>query len=208
MEQDKLLVYVAIFAVVLSLLGTIVSYNSIMSMRKFFTGFATENGTVTVEVSVQTLIKIYRAGGVDDSTTINWGQGSVEGGKDYALLVSNGTVYQGSWSVIPEGFFVRNIGNTNVSLKISSLYDVNTFLGGTDPQFKYNVSNLEAGSCTFVSGYENVYKDFSTTPEQFCDVFQFADDKDEIRVDVLLKVPSDSLTGIRNNTVILTYEAV
>lgn len=212
METDNLLIAVAVVAVAFSLIGTAVTYNYVSDYNNFMTGFATESGVVNVTVSTQTAIEIISAGGVAGQKNVTWGSGAVDtsGGNTYAILSTNGTVTGSStWSAVTGGFIVRNIGNSNVTMAIHSNPTAATFIGGTGPEFKYNISNSEAGSCvTFPVSTENTYKEFTDSPADICTLFLPNTDKDEVRIDVLLKVPSDSLTGTRNSTVVLTYSAV
>ncbi len=210
-SDNKLLFYVAIFAVLTSLAGVAITYNSISNTRNFITGFATEEGVVNLTVTTQALIEIYSAGGVAGQKNISWGSGIVDtsGGNTLAILATNGTVQGGTWDPISEGFLIRNIGNVNVTLGIHASQTANAFIGGSSPQFRYNLSNFEANSCTtFAGGVQNTYVDFQGTSQPACTNFRFNEANDELRLDILLRIPSDSLTGARSSTVVLTYSGV
>jgi hypothetical protein len=214
METDNLLVFVAVLAVVLSVAGTIVTYNSVANRNNFLTGFVVEEGVVNVTIETLANIEIISAGGSVGQKNITWGAGKVNvtGGNTYAILATNGTVYMGEeWGAISEGFVVRNIGNINVTLDIHATPIAAGFIGGTGPEFKYNVTNVETGSCaSFPGSVEGLYRDFLAVgdKERICNVFQFGTDNDEIMIDVLLKIPSDSSTGARSSVVTLTYDGI
>jgi hypothetical protein len=213
MEVDNLLVFVAVLAVVLSAVGTVVTYNSLSSYNNFFTGFAVEQGVVNVTVDSLASIEIYSAGGVEGSKNITWGSGRVAPGLgNYAILATNGTVSGADpgaeWTPINGGFLIRNIGNSNVTLDVNVTSTASAFIGGTSPLFQYNVSNLEAGSCSDFQIGENTYHDFLDSATRVCNVFQFYEASDEIRMDILLKIPSDSHIGERSSTVVLSYSVI
>jgi hypothetical protein len=216
MESNNLFVAVAIFAVVFSFAGAFVAYNSFADYNGIFTGFAVEQGVVNVTVSSLASIEIYSAGGELDKKTIDWGSGRVApGAGNFAILSTNGTVSgsdpSAKWNGVTGGFLIRNIGNTNVSLEIHATPTAAEFIGGSNPSFQYMFSNLEAGSCaSWENGVENTYREFlsSASKEKVCNDFQYSESGNEIRLDVMLKIPADSLTGQRSSTVVLTYESI
>lgn len=208
MERNNLLLLVTIIAVFMSVVSFYVVYNSVGLFNNFFTGFVTENGTVVLTIDTRAEIKIISANGSDGSKALNWGSGVFDAGVPSALLVSNGTVVGGNWPNITKGFVVENVGNLNVSLNISAIDDAPIFLGGTDPLFQYNVTNIKADSCIFHAGMGNAWKNFTKNPVGVCSNFKFIDTNDSIRIDIMLKIPNDGKTGELTNTVILTYEAL
>lgn len=215
MESNNSLMIVAVFAVALSFIGAFMAYNSFSNYNGMLTGFAIEEeGVVNVTISSLSSIEIYSAGGTPDSKVIDWGTGRVAPGPgNFAILSTNGTVTgaDGSapWSAVNGGFLVRNIGNTKVSLSIHATPTAADFIGGSSPSFQYNLSNLEASSCSsWETGIENVYTEFGSTPSSVCTSYGFAEDADELTLDILLKIPSDSKTGQRSSVVTLTYDAV
>ncbi len=207
MNQDNLLLIVAVVAVAITIIGLGVTYNSLSVFNNFLTGFATENGTVSVNIQTIASINITSANNAPGKT-LNWGSGTFNAGASHALLVSNGTVVNGTWTSIAKGFVVENVGNLNVTLNISAVSAASTFLGGTSPLFQYKFSNNESGSCTFSAGVENTWKEFTTTSTAACSKFHFVDTSDRINLDILVKIPNNGKTGALTNTVVLTYESV
>lgn len=203
METDKLLVWIAVIAVIISIAGVFITYNSVSLIQNVLTGRATDSGTVNLTVQTSALINF-------TTDNINWGSGLVDAGKTYAVLATNGTVTDGNWTSVSDPFIVENIGNVNVTIAISFSNDADDFLGGTSPEYKYNITNSEAGACDVgATGFTlGSWVEASTGSTDVCDSFAFADALDEMQIDIYLKVPSDSLTGSRGSVVTLTYDAV
>jgi hypothetical protein len=211
MNSDNLLLTVAAVAVIVSIVGISVTYNSISTFDNFLTGFATEVGYVNVSISSSASINITSAGGNAGSKAINYGAGTVDTGKDRALLVTNNTVTDGSWSAIDGGFLIENIGNVNVTLNVSANMTAATiFPASTSPQFQYNISNNEANACSeYWAGYEAVFKDFTTSASDgVCRNFSNMDSRDELRMDILFDIPSDASENSEYIEITLTYSSV
>ncbi len=209
MNQDNLLLIVAIVAVGITIIGLSVTYNSLSVFNNFLTGFAfTENGTVVLTIDTRAEINITSANGTAGSKSLDWGSGVFDAGAPYALLVSNGSVVGGTWPNVTSGFVVENVGNLNVTLSISSLDDASTFLGGTEPLFQYNITDSEDSSCVFESGVDGEWKNFTTVSTSVCTNFKFVDTNDEINLNILVKIPNDGKTGELTNTIVLAYEGI
>ena len=209
MKAEGVLLVVAVIAVVVSVAGLFVTYDSINLIRQKITGLATETGEVNITIESLVSINITSAGG-SAGKKIDFGSGYVTAGNTYAVLATNNTMVGGtSWNSVDGGFVVENLGNVNVTVGIKSTNAAAGFLGGTSPLYQYNVSVTEASSCNYTAGYGgNTYKDMTAGDITICDVFQNGDAMDEMRIDILLKVPSDSVTGALSETVTLTYDTV
>lgn len=211
MKNENILLTVAVIAVVVSMAGLFITYDSINLIKQRITGFATETGQVNITIQSQASINITSAGGTGGSTIIDFGSGYVSTGQDYAILATNGTMFQGtSWNTVSEGFIVENIGNVNVTLGIKSTSNAAGFLGGSSPLYQYNVSNNKPGSCNFTtSGYAgDVYEEMTSSNVPICERFEPDSSSDQIRIDILLRVPSASNTGDLQQTVTLDYSEV
>jgi len=210
MNSDNLLLIIAVVSVIVVLVSSTYTYNSISTFRNFLTGFAVEEGYVQVEIISAAAINITSAGGELGSKTINWGPGAVAPGADFAILATNGTVFQSdptyTWTMINGGFIIQNIGNVNVTLSITSI-DATNFIGGTDALFQYNITNAKPDSCVFETGIvESTYIDFSDIATPVCSSFNSNPERDTINMDVLLRIPRDAPPGALDTTVTLTYE--
>ena len=211
MEQNNLLMTVAVLAVVISFIGVSVTYNSVSSFRNYLTGFATENGTVNLSVSSLASVEIRTVNTVS-TDTLQWGSGSVNvsdpafSAQGYAILYTNTTSDNCSngWNDIDEGFIIENTGNVNVSLDISSSLVAADFVGGTSPSFMYYVDDSGEDSNSCID--DATLTEFTTTPAQLCSTFQFEDSRDSLELGLYLKIPTDADTGEATNIIVLTYE--
>ena len=211
MDSDSFLLTIAVIAVVVSVIGVSMTYNSISTFQNILTGYATEEGFVNVSIESSVLINITSANASVGSKTLDWGNGSVSSGQVYAVLASNGTrTNVNDFDQIDQGFIIRNLGNVNVTLNVSSTYNADSWLGAGS-EFQYNFSNYVAGSCgTWNSDYTVLtYQDFTTaaTTGGICDNFQSGSDR-YLRMDVLIGFPNTVPAANYDNTVTLTYETV
>lgn len=204
MNSDDLLLSVAVVAVVVSLLGMGMTYYSVDNFKKtWVTGFAVTD-TAIVNLTVESNLAI-------NFTTdlIEFGSGQVDAGASNATLdTAAGTVTNGNWTVVTQGFVLENIGNVDANLSFKTGKTAGEFIGGAaagGPQYKWNVTDDEAGSCEATSGFTlGAWNDYNTSGVEVCDVFYANDTKDAIRIDIFLLIPSDSKTGTLTDTVTAT----
>jgi len=188
--------YIAIAVIVVSLL--------VIGVR--FTGHVVQStGIVNVSVDPTAAINF-------TTNFINFGNGSVILGQPYAVLESNvANAVNGSWAYSAQNFTLENIGNINVSLQLKTNKDAAVFIGGTNPEYQYNVTNTKAESCTGASGVTlTAWNDVNTTDPgtTICPSFGFASAYDQIQIDVRLLIPSDSKTGNFTDTFTVTGTAL
>lgn len=208
MDEDRLILVVAVLAVAVSIFAAGVTYLSVASFSSKISGLATGEANLTVESVAQINFS-------DDS--INWGSGRVNAGKTAAFLDTTlGTVTSGNWTA-QTGLRIENIGNNNVSLNISGTKTAAALLGGTSPAYRWNVSNNESGSClnssggTTMTGSEklDIFVTVNTSVASlFCGRFQFVDASDQVRIDFNVTVPDDALTGAAGDVITATAIAV
>jgi len=204
-NNSQILLVVTVFAVMISMVGAGFTYYTVNRYKNtWFTGFALQSGDVNLTVETSAAINFT----VD---SINWGSGRVDSGQSSATLNTccGGSVTNGNWTAVTQGFEVRNIGNVNLTLKLKTGLTAATFIGGTavTPDYEFNVTNKEAGSCTVAAGYTlGTFVDVNTTSPgtAVCSLFESRDAADEVRIDIKLVVPSDSLTGARGDTMTAT----
>jgi hypothetical protein len=189
LSNNDMINYAAVLVIVVSL----------ASIGMQITGYAAVTDTAVVNVTVMTSAAI-------NFTTdyINFGEGLVDGGQSGAHLHTNGTAtVDGNWTSLGSGFTLENIGNVNLSLGLMADNDADGFIGGTNPQFRYLVSESagNAGSCASASG---TWTDFTTSNVSVCANFPIEDTRDEVDVDIHLYIPSDSNVGELTATVTAT----
>lgn len=180
-----------------SYISIIVIVVSLASIGMNLTGYATVTDTAVVNVTIDTSAAI-------NFTTafVDFGNGTVNGGESGANLSTENSVTGGSWSPISSGLVLENIGNTNVSIAFKSDKNADTYIGGTNPTFKYKITETESGSCAgnTASGYIEI----NTTDFTVCPIFPYSDSNDEISIDIELYIPSDSLVGEQTATITAT----
>ncbi|MBW6442715.1 hypothetical protein K0A97_02955 [Patescibacteria group bacterium] len=205
MNSDKFLLGIAIFAISVSFIGVLFTHFTINEYKNLkFTGFYVQEGNVSLNVLSVAAINFT----VSD---INWGSGQVNDSADYAILDTccGGSVTDGNWSIVSQGFEIRNVGNVNVSLNLTSDDDATTFIGGGGPLFQLNVTNIDSGACT-ANGITlgQYFEVTSPATMAICNPFQFLNATDEIRIDVKIKIPKDSNTGLRKTTLSAVVSSV
>lgn len=142
---------------------------------------------------------------------VDFGEGQVTPGNFNATINSLGECVGGTWTPSNQGFLLENMGNINVTVDLKSEKNADTFLGGTSPEYKFNVTNIEAGSCVNGTGFLlSQWVDVNTTypGTRICSNFMFLDSNDSLRIDIQIVVPSDSLKGLQTDTFTATATAI
>ncbi|MBT3398348.1 hypothetical protein HOA55_01620 [archaeon] len=167
------------------------------------TGYASASGSINLTVSNYTIINF-------TTSTINWSSGQVDDSASYAILdTAAGNVTDGNWTAVSNGFVVENIGNVDVIFNLSFGKTAATFLGGTSPEYKFNVTNSEASSCTAASGFTlGAWNEVSSGQIAVCSNLSYSPSSDSIRIDFKLQIPSDSYIDTRGDTMTATIEEV
>lgn len=159
-------------------------------------GFAVSEDSSQINITIQEAIIINFT--LDQ---INWGSGRVTAG--YALLNTGAGVNNvtgGDWPGNDNGFLLENIGNLDVKLYLKTGLNASSFIGGNDPIYQYNITNNETSACVNTSDFSlgmlyDVNDSFFGDGTLVCDIFRHNDSMDELRIDVKLKIPSDSKIG-------------
>jgi hypothetical protein len=210
-NADSVLLVLAIAAVLVSAVGAGVTYNNLgMQKETLLTGFATTTDNATVNITILSSIAINFT-----TDSINFGAGRHDIGATNATLVTIPTVNNtgGNWTNVTSGFVLENIGNLNVSIYLMTGKSAATFLGGTGPEYQYNVTPInDAGSSLAAYGTScmnvstlSLWRDVNNTQlgsnrdqegTYVCRNFSYQDtNTDTLRIDLRLVVPSDSFTG-------------
>jgi hypothetical protein len=167
------------------------------------TGKVTDTDTAIVNVTIESSIAI-------NFTTdlVDFGSGQVNLGQMNATVNTIGESLRGNWTAPTDGFVLENMGNLNVTLDLEAGKTATTFLGGTNPEYKFNVTNIETGSCSNVSFLLSDWFEVNGSAVRICDVFAFGNDYDTIRIDISLTIPSDSFSGEQTDTFTATATAI
>ena len=205
MASSKFLSILAVVVVITSIFSIGLVYLSARSLFSAISGYATSTGEANLTVESTVVINF-------TTNTISWGSGRVDSGRSSAGLntFETNNVTGGNWTLTTGGGLrIQNLGNVNVTLNLSGTKSAATMIGGTSPGYKWNISNVETGSCRNVTGAVETpllfnFYDLNITSTEFCRFFKFADSADTIRIDFNLTIPSDSLTGTLTDTITAT----
>jgi hypothetical protein len=116
-----------------------------------------------------------------------------------------------NFTSVYEGLRLENDGNRVVQVNLSSNATPNQFIGGTDPWFQWQMAENESDVCGSQQGnncqvdanalnYTGQYYTVNTTAVEICPCMNFRNQNDTINVELQVKVPSDSFTGVREAT--------
>ena len=189
LSKDDIISYVAVLVMIIS----------IASIGMRLTGYANVTDTAVVNVTIDSQAALNFT--VD---FIDFSNGTVNGGSSGAILNTNGTsTIDGSWTPITSNLTLENIGNINLTLELYSSVNADDFLGGTNPEFQYMLTEDEANSCNGVIDLADgaTYYEINTTNFTVCSEFPFADSQDQLAIDIRLYIPSDSYIGERTATI-------
>lgn len=201
-KGDYLLVFIALFLLATSLISAGFFYFSTKELFSTISGYATSIGEVNLTVESDASITF-------TTSQINWGSGRVNSGQSSAGLntFETNNVTNGNWTLQNSGGLrLENSGTVNLTLNLSGTKTAAQLIGGTNPSYRWNISNLDAGSCRNSSGGTgalalNLFYNVNTSTALFCNYFLFGNSEDSIRIDFNLTVPSDSLTGSLGDTI-------
>ncbi len=196
---------IVFFAIILTTISFFFVYQSFSSLITKISGYASSVGEANVTVETIASLNFTTA-------HINWGSGRVNSGYSSANLNTFATnnVTNGNWTLqTGGGLRIENTGNVNLSLNLSATKTAAQMIGGTSPAYRWNISNVESGSCrnstggTTIANLDNWYNPNTTTTE-FCRFFHFSDSQDTVRIDFDLTIPADSFTGALGDTITAT----
>jgi len=185
-------------------LAIIVIIISLLSLGIQLTGKVTDS-TSRINITISGMATINFS--IDN---INFGSGSVNIGSNNATIDTLGNVINGNWSLVTQGFVLENIGNKNVTLNLKSGKTAAGFLGGTGPSYQYNITNIEAGSCTEAEATLGAWRDVNTggDGDLICNPFKFSESANSIKIDLKLVIPSDARVGSSSDVFTATGTAV
>ena len=185
MMGDNVLLFASVVIFGLAIVSMVSMFGTINGFA--ITGYATANGTVNVTINTSVSLNF-------TTSEVNWGTGAVDIETVWATLDTVGGVTNGTWSAVSSGLVIRNAGNVNLTLNLSTGKNASAFIGGTGESYEYNVSNVDAGACIPPGGFSlDTYYDVNGSSVLICDYFE---PNESIRVDLRLVIPVDSSQGI------------
>jgi hypothetical protein len=182
--------------------------------RSVWSGFASSDIS-NVSINIEEIVLINFT-----TDTIDWGIGRVYPGllnatldtsESNPLYKSKGGNWTGAYGNYSSGFILENIGNVNAVLYLKSSKNASSFLGGTNPAYQFNITNNESQSCINTTGFFlGQYFDVNTTLDgtKVCDLFSYHGENDTVRIDIFLRIPSDSRLGFLQDTIVATAHRV
>ena len=210
MKEDRLFLSLAFIAFFIAVLATILTYSSVVNVIDRITGYQTGEANLTIATQAE----------INFTTrAISWGSGKVNSGSTSASLTTFGSnnVTGGNWTLTTSGGLrIVNIGNVNVTLNLTVAKTPDSFIGGTSPIYRWNLTAVEANSCINITGGTGVSPRmnsfFNASPAAvdnlFCDRFRFEAGNDEVRLDFNLTIPEDAVTGARGDIITATATAI
>ena len=201
--SNNFLAVVLVITLVVSVAGIWMATDRINKLATI-TGYA-EYGYVNLSITSFTSINV-------TETDCNFGSGYVEAGANYAILASNGTVIDWNGTGTSSSIIVRNDGNQNVSLNVTSGKNKTEFFGG-GTSIDYRAWSFHGVSQTGCIGDLTDYPgvEMDKTPKTMCTkLFHgsglFGDD--EVSIGCYLQVSVDTPTGAKTDTWTFTASAV
>jgi len=189
--SHKVLVILLTVAIVFLVLGTLFNVERISRL----TGLGS-TGYVNVTIVNYSAINI-------TATDCNFGSGYITTGNVSALLESNGTHSGWSTAGTSHSIVVRNDGNKNLSISVSSGKTLAAFYGvdcsGQTCLYQFWTSNNETGACySGLVAYPGISMD--TTNKTACSIFQPEDTKDAMNVHCRLNITQSIPYGVKTDT--------
>jgi len=198
MGNNNSLLIIAIVVLVLSLVSLFVTIGKVGEL----TGQVSKQATAALELAPAASIEFI-------VSSINWSSGAVNENATTANIDSEGNVINGNWTTVSQGLTLRNDGNVDVRLSLTTSNIASSFIGGSaggGPSYKLKVSNSEANSCEYPLNSTNLgtYTEANGTAQPTCQKFDKTDASDVLRIDVNLTIPADADSGAKLSTITAT----
>ena len=204
MEEHKVLTGMLLVALVVSVVGTVVTVDRLGSLNSISGGALTGAASGTGELNITTDVTITL---IDSS--IDFGSGQVDSSASHAVLDSElGAVTAGSWANGTDFIVIRNDGNYGANITVQSnrqagnhssisficQNDVGGCGGPGYPvaatQFKFESFNGEAGSCVGLAPATDF--ESAETNYDFCNCLKPGDNNDEAKLSLTIGVPNNA----------------
>jgi len=198
-NSDKFLLAFAVFVILIALVNLGITFYKFGGLERL-TGYATDTGTANLSIVSAASINF-------TNENINWGTGRVNESAGFATLTTDpGNVSNGNWTNVSQGLTIRNDGNCNVQLNLTTSNFAATFIGGTNPVYQLKVTVNETGSCSNATA--SSYLNATGASQPGCYNFTYYDNNDTLDIDVNITVPQDALPGPKGSIITATATVI
>jgi len=193
--SHKVLAILLAVAIVFSVIGTFWNIDRISRLTRL-TGYGS-TGYVNVTISTTTAINV-------TATDCAFGAGYINVGNTSALLESNGTIVGWSGAGTATSLGIRNDGNTNITLNVSSGKNLTGFYGAAcnvteGCTYQFWSADNEAGTCTSgLATYPGTTMNGGN--KTVCAVMRYSDTQDDLYVHCRLNITQSVPPGAKTDT--------
>jgi len=192
--------FLAVLLVIAILVAVVGAWTSIDKVNRLagITGFGT-TGFVNVTIANMTNLNV-------TATECNFGVGAVNASQTYAILASNGTITNWNASGTSTNMSIRNDGNQNVTINVTSGKNTMAFLGGGSTKLAYKIfAGQKDGAACITWPYQNANITYpgieiNATGYQICGNLSSADANDEMWVGCYLEISDNTPPGQKTDT--------
>lgn len=207
-ENNRAYFFLFAILIVLTLAVKIIFFSNGFLNDSFFSGFVFSD-TAKINLTIESGLIINFT--VD---TIDWGTGRVTGINATLYTApsepgnkSVGGNWTGAYTNYTTGLILENIGNLNATVYLKTGQNASGFIGGNSPLYQFNITNNKTSSCLNSTSFNlgQLYDvNISGDGTLICSVLDKSDSSDAIKIDILLRIPSDSKTGALEDTITAT----
>lgn len=199
--SNNLLAALVVFTIIIVIIGVWTSIERVNNLSKL-TGRGTQ-GYVNVTIANMTNLNV-------TATDCDFGTGTINISSTFAILASNGTIYYWNGTGTSANMSIRNDGNQNVSVNVSSTKDAAGFLGGgSNIEYRMFADDKDPGSCvngTFLFATCGTPwpcwpgTNMSSTQVVVCNNLSATESTDEMWVGCYLRIADNTPGGSKTDT--------
>ncbi|RJQ17205.1 hypothetical protein C4573_04090 [Candidatus Woesearchaeota archaeon] len=203
--ENKTLLFLLVLTIAISLLGTAVTLSKVGKIQlqplQKTTGLAQSDiGNVTLNIQKNaSLIFVINS--------VNWSSGSVDTLTGYCELWTNLSGFNSAgcigFSTVTENqtLVIENDGQVHLNVTLNSSVNATGFMGETGAMFQWKINENETNSCFGGTVSPTTFTNVSVAPAaNICDMLNFTDTKDTLRVDLFVNFTINAPQGQKNAT--------
>lgn len=215
---DIIVIILAIVVVLFAALNAFIALQQVADLARI-TGYQVSNiarGNITLSIPSNVQIEFI-------VPLINWSNGSIIQGRDHAQLITsanfdiqvqNGTWVNGSGQGKDTGLVLRNSGNVNVTVNLTTGYNATNFFGNiTGEKYEWNISfntlsDPNNRTCGFPWKFPHFHNftDVNKSGEIVCKNLSFTPGENELRLDIKLVIPQGVARKEYSDTLVAVAE--